>query len=89
MPRPRRSSPTAEPLVLGQVEALEARRTQFSDVVMQLEARLAAYREDLSRTADELTLLASDPDRLGARPPLSIPPDEVVSGPSDVEPRRT
>jgi len=68
-----------------EVQVLESRRSQLADVITQLEARLAGYREDLTRTAEELTLLASDPDRLGARPTMSIPPDEVISqrgGPS-------
>jgi len=64
---------------LDEVQGLEERRAQLADVMTQLEARLAAYREDLTRTAEELTLLASDPDRLGARPTLSIPPDEVLA----------
>jgi DivIVA domain-containing protein len=61
-----------------EVVALEERRAQLGDVITQLEARLAGYREDLSRTSEELSRLASDPDRLGARPTLSIPPDEVL-----------
>ena len=64
---------------LDEVQGLESRRAQLADVITQLEARLAGYREDLTRTAEELTLLASDPDRLGARPNLSIPPDEVLA----------
>lgn len=64
--------------VIEEVQVLESRRSQLADVLTQLEARLAGYREDLTRTAEELTLLASDPDRLGARPTMSIPPDEVV-----------
>lgn len=64
---------------LEEVQVLESRRSQLADVITQLEARLAGYREDLTRTAEELTLLASDPDRLGARPTMSIPPDEVIS----------
>ena len=71
---------------LEEVQALEGRRAQLADVITQLEARLAGYREDLTRTAEELTLLASDPDRLGARPTMSIPPDEVFS--PDREPER-
>jgi hypothetical protein len=71
--------------VLDEVQNLEVRRSQLGDVLTQLEARLAAYREDLTRTADELTLLASDPDRLGARPTLSIPPDEVLPRDAEVE----
>ena len=61
-----------------EVTALEERRAQLGDVMTQLEARLAGYREDLSQTAEELVRLASDPDRLGARPTISIPPDEVL-----------
>ena len=64
---------------LEEIQGLESRRAQLADVITQLEARLAAYREDLTRTAEELTLLAADPDRLGARPTLSIPPDEVLT----------
>jgi cell division septum initiation protein DivIVA len=63
---------------MEEVHVLESRRSQLADVITQLEARLAGYREDLTRTAEELTLLASDPDRLGARPTMSIPPDEVI-----------
>jgi hypothetical protein len=63
---------------MEEVQVLESRRSQLADVITQLEARLAGYREDLTRTAEELTLLASDPDRLGARPTMSIPPDEVI-----------
>lgn len=71
--------------VLEEVQNLEVRRSQLGDVLTQLEARLAAYREDLTTTAEELTLLASDPDRLGARPTLSIPPDEVLPREVEVE----
>ncbi len=70
---------------LDEVQALEGRRSQLADVITQLEARLAGYREDLTRTAEELTLLASDPDRLGARPTMSIPPDEVLSPERDAD----
>ena len=57
-----------------------------SRALEEVQALLAGYREDLTRTAEELTLLASDPDRLGARPTMSIPPDEVFS--PDREPER-
>ena len=67
---------------LDEVQGMEERRAQLADVITQLEARLAGYREDLTRTAEELTLLASDPDRLGARPTLSIPPDGVLAPPA-------
>jgi cell division septum initiation protein DivIVA len=73
---------------LEEVQVLENRRAQLADVITGLEGRLAGYREDLTRTAEELTLLASDPDRLGARPTLSIPPDEVLS-PQRAEPPLT
>jgi len=63
---------------IEEIQVFESRRSQLADVMTQLEARLAGYREDLTRTAEELTLLASDPDRLGARPTMSIPPDEVL-----------
>ena len=58
---------------------LQGQLTQDVVLMKPGEARLAGYREDLTRTAEELTLLASDPDRLGARPTMSIPPDEVIS----------
>jgi cell division septum initiation protein DivIVA len=72
--------------VLAEVHSFEERRSHLGDALTNLEARLAAYREDLTRTAEELTLLASDPDRLGARPSLSIPPDEVFT-PAEPEPQ--
>lgn len=62
----------------AEVEVLEARRSQLGDVITQLEARLAAYREDLNRTAQELVDLADDPSRLGGRPTMSLHPDEVL-----------
>jgi len=74
--------------VVEEVQVLESRRSQLADVITQLEARLAGYREDLTRTAEELTLLASDPDRLGARPTVSIPPDEVLSPQPPLDPQR-
>jgi cell division septum initiation protein DivIVA len=72
--------------VLAEVHSFEERRAHLNDALTNLEARLAAYREDLTRTAEELTLLASDPDRLGARPSLSIPPDEVFT-PAEPDPQ--
>lgn len=57
---------------------------QLVDVITQLESRLAGYREELGRTAQEITALAEDPARLGARPNMSMAPDEVLS--SDPEP---
>jgi DivIVA domain-containing protein len=76
--------------VLEEVRSLEARRAQLADVITQLEARLAGYRSELSRTAEEISTLVDDPSRLGARPNMSIPPDEVLpssgaSGAGDVE----
>ena len=65
--------------VIEEVTGLEGRRAQLADVITQLEARLAGYRSELTRTADELNVLAEDPSRLGARPNMSIPPDEVIS----------
>jgi DivIVA domain-containing protein len=67
-----------------EVVALEDRRAQLGDVITQLEARLAGYREDLSRTSEELARIASDPDRLGARSTLSIPPDEILDAGTNV-----
>ncbi len=65
--------------VLDEVQGLEARRAQLADVITQLESRLAGYREELGRTAEELVGLAEDPTRLGARPNMSMAPDEVIS----------
>jgi cell division septum initiation protein DivIVA len=65
--------------IIDEVRGLEARRAQLSDVITQLEARLAGYRSELTRTAEEIASLAGDPSRLGARPNMSIPPDEVLS----------
>lgn len=70
--------------VLEEVRGLEGRRAQLADVITQLESRLAGYREELGRTAQEITALAEDPARLGARPNMSMAPDEVLS--SDPEP---
>ncbi len=64
---------------LDEVSGLEGRRAQLADVITQLESRLAGYRDELSQTADDLLSLADDPSRLGARPNMSIPPDEVLS----------
>ena len=64
---------------IEEVRTLESRRGQLSDVISQLEARLAGYRSELTRAADELTALAEDPSRLGSRPTMSILPDEVLS----------
>lgn len=65
--------------VIEEVTGLEGRRAQLADVITQLEARLAGYRSELTQTASELSTLAEDPARLGARPNMSIPPDEVLS----------
>ena len=64
---------------LEEVRSLESRRAQLADVISQLESRLAGYRSELSRAAEELTVLAEDPSRLGARPTMSILPDEVLT----------
>jgi hypothetical protein len=65
--------------VLEDVQGLEGRRSQLNDVITQMEARLAGYREDLRRAADELVAMAEDPGLLGARPTMSIRADEVLS----------
>ncbi|MEI7887076.1 MAG: hypothetical protein WCJ04_06770 [Actinomycetes bacterium] len=65
--------------MIAEVSVLESRRAQLEDVMTQLEARLDGYRSELSRTAEELSSLASDPAKLGQRPGLSIPADEVLS----------
>jgi DivIVA domain-containing protein len=63
---------------MAEVQGLESRRAQLTDVINQLESRLAGYRADLSQTADELLALVQDPSRLGARPNISIQADEVL-----------
>lgn len=72
--------------VLEEVRGLEARRVQLADVINQLESRLAGYREELGRTAQELVDLAGDPARLGARPTMSMTPDEVLVSADPVVP---
>lgn len=69
--------------VLDEVRGLEGRRAQLADVITQLESRLAGYREELGRTAQDILALAEDPGRLGARPNMSMAPDEVLSSGSD------
>ena len=65
---------------IEQVETLEGRRAQLADVIGQLESRLAGYREELARVASEITGIAEDPERLGARPTMTLLPDEVLAG---------
>lgn len=64
---------------LEEVRGLEGRRSQLADVITQLESRLAGYREELGRAAQEIVALAEDPSRLGARPNMSMAPDEVLT----------
>ena len=64
--------------LLDEVRDLEARRVELTEVVGQLDARLAGYREDLTAAAAELTALASDPSRVGPRPAVAVPVDEVL-----------
>lgn len=61
-----------------EIELLDARRGHLSEIVGGLEARLAGYREQLGEVAADLTRLAEDPERLGARPSISATPDEVI-----------
>lgn len=77
---------------LAEVQQLEERRAQLNDVIQQLEGRLAGYRTELTRAAEELLQLVEDPERLGSRPNLTIQADEVLTaepapaGAVDVEP---
>jgi hypothetical protein len=64
---------------IEEVHGLEGRRSQLADVITQLESRLAGYREELGRAAQEIVALAEDPSRLGARPNMSMAPDEVLT----------
>ena len=61
---------------------------QLADVISQLEARLAGYRTELTRAADELSALAEDPSRLGSRPTMSILPDEVLTSAPSIDDER-
>ena len=70
---------------IEEVRSLESRRAQLADVISQLDARLAGYRSELTRAAEELTALAEDPSRLGSRPNMSILPDEVLSSAPTVD----
>ncbi len=64
---------------LEAVTALEGRRGQIERVIGELERRLSGYREDLQRTAAELTSLAEDPNAIGPHESYSLLPDEVIS----------
>lgn len=64
---------------LSEVQLLQGRRAQLNDVIQQLETRLAGYRAELTRSAEELLQLVDDPERLGTRPNLSIRADEVLT----------
>ena len=65
--------------VLEDVQDLELRRSQLNGVISQMEGRLAGYRDDLRRAAEELVAMAEDPGLLGARPNMSIRADEVLT----------
>jgi hypothetical protein len=65
--------------VLDEVQRLEEHRSQLADAIVQLESRLAGYRDELGRAAQELVALAEDPLRLGARPTIAVVPDEVLA----------
>ena len=65
--------------VLEDVQDLELRRSQLNGVISQMEGRLAGYRDDLRRAAEELVAMADDPGLLGARPNMSIRADEVLT----------
>lgn len=69
----------ARATAMSEVQDLETRRMQLADVISQLEARLAGYRVDLERAAQELIDLAEDPQRLGQREAMSVVPDEIIS----------
>ena len=64
--------------MLDEVRELEARRVELTEIVGQLDARLAGYRDELTRAATELTALAEDPSRIGVRATVAVPPDEVI-----------
>jgi DivIVA domain-containing protein len=64
---------------LDEVRDLEARRVELTEIVGQLDARLAAYRTDLSRAASELTALAEDPSSVSQRESAPVQPDEVIA----------
>lgn len=70
-------------VALDEVQQLEGRRAQLTDVINQLEARLAGYRAELARAAQDLLAMVEDPALLGQRSSMSIRADEVL--PSDVD----
>lgn len=77
--------------LLDEVRDLEARRVELTEIVGQLDDRLAGYRDELTAAAAELTALATDPSRVGPRPSVAVPVDEVLPGATtpqeDTEPR--
>lgn len=64
--------------LLDEVRDLEARRVELTEIVGQLDDRLAGYRDELTAAAAELTALAADPSRVGPRPSVAVPVDEVL-----------
>jgi DivIVA domain-containing protein len=71
--------------LLDEVRDLEARRVELTAIVGQLDDRLAAYRDELTAAAAELTALATDPSRVGPRPAVAVPVDEVLPGSAGAE----
>ena len=67
--------------LLDEVQDLEARRAELTEIVGQLDGRLAVYREELTAAAAELSALAADPSRVGPRPAVAVPVDEVLPSP--------
>jgi DivIVA domain-containing protein len=55
------------------VTALEGRRDSLAGVVEGYEARIAAYREQLSEVAGALVAMAEDPEAMAARKPVLVP----------------
>lgn len=53
---------------LGEVSELESRRGSLAEVVSRMEDRIAGYRDDLRRAAEELVSIADDPSLMGERP---------------------
>jgi cell division septum initiation protein DivIVA len=71
--------------LLDEVRDLEARRVELTEIVGQLDDRLAGYRDELVAAAAELTALATDPSRVGPRPAVAVPVDEVLTGGAGAE----
>jgi hypothetical protein len=67
------------------VTSLEGRRDSLAGVVEGYEARIAAYREQLSEVAGALVAMAEDPEAMAARKPVVVP--DSARGAAKEDPR--